>query len=82
MSADPCVLKEPSSLVLVVTPNDRSNSETLWHRSGGDWGIKRAGRKQEARWMGQSARLNTAHPYARRQGGPGQAVLSTAGILQ
>jgi hypothetical protein len=61
--------------VLVVTPNDRTTTETLWHRSGGDWGIKRAGRKQEARGMGQSARLNTAHPYARRHGGPGQAVL-------
>ena len=26
--------------------------------------------------MGQSARLGTAHPYARRHSGPGQAVLT------
>lgn len=29
--------------------------------------------------MGQSARLNTTQPYARRHGGPGQAVLMDAG---
>ena len=67
---------------LVVTPNDCNTSETLWRRSGGDWEIKRAGRKQEARGIGQSARLNTAQPYARRRGGPGQAVFVGAGIVQ
>lgn len=71
-----------SALVLVVTPNDRSTSETLWQRSSGDWRIKRAGRTQRARGIKQSARLNTARLYARRRGGPGQAVLRAAGTLQ
>jgi len=48
---------------------------TLGHRSGEDWGIKRARRKQEARGIEQSARLNAARLYARRHGEPGQAVL-------
>jgi len=42
---------------MVVRPNDRSTSETCWHRSGGDWGIRRAGGMQYARGIGQSARL-------------------------
>src|SRR5437016_10902962 len=66
---------------LDVTVNDCSTSETLCHRSGGDWGIKRAGRKQAARGIGQSARLNTAQPYARRHGGAGQAYSALPGYF-
>jgi len=43
---------------------------------GGDCWIKRAGRHQMARGMGQSSRFSTLLLYARRQSEPGQAVLT------
>ena len=44
--------------------------EKLWHRSGGDWRIGYAGKKQEAQEMGQSAALHTGqhHPGRSTQG--------------
>ena len=54
----------------------------LLKKHGVKGGIRRARRKQEARGIGQSARLNTAQLYARRHGGPGQAVLMTAGTVR
>jgi len=36
-----------------------SNDENVWRRSGGDWRIGRAERKQETRGIRQSAELHT-----------------------
>ena len=82
MSVDLYVIKGLTRLTLVATPNGLNTSETLWHRSSGDWGITRAGRKKREGWDSQRGSIQYIHSYARRHGGPGQAVLCAAGILQ
>jgi hypothetical protein len=55
-------------------PYDRSRFQKARWRSGGDWGIRRAGRNHDARGIGQSARLSTSYSHTGRNEDGSQAL--------